>query len=196
MHIIEAIGDVKGLVRDDIPTRKGGDKMAKLAGPGESTYTVYDREIAAQAQIWLHDAAKRDARQAVGALRVLRGAALSADRAAGVVSTATSTPICRGPSCTTRAQRPHHPFIDDYARVVDYDTHFKTREDVKRALAGYFGLVSALDENIGKVLRGARASLVSRAIPACCTPATTATTSARAACGASRPSTRNPPACR
>ena len=59
MHIIDAIGDVKGLVRDDIPMRKGGDKMAKYAGPGESPYTVYDRDIAARAQIWLHEAAKK-----------------------------------------------------------------------------------------------------------------------------------------
>src|SRR5436190_10169415 len=33
MHIIDATGDIKGLVRDNIPVRKGGDKMAKLAGP-------------------------------------------------------------------------------------------------------------------------------------------------------------------
>jgi len=36
MHVVDAIGDVKGLVRERIPTRRGGDKMAKLAGPGES----------------------------------------------------------------------------------------------------------------------------------------------------------------
>jgi choline-sulfatase len=53
MHIVDATGDVKGLVRDDIPTRKGGDTMARLAGPGESPYTVYHRDIAAHAQNWL-----------------------------------------------------------------------------------------------------------------------------------------------
>ena len=59
MHIIDGIGDVKGLVREDIPKRKGGDKMAKRAGPGESPYTVYDRDIAARAQIWLHEEAPK-----------------------------------------------------------------------------------------------------------------------------------------
>ena len=34
MHVVDAIGDVKGLIRDDIPRRKGGDKMAKLRRPG------------------------------------------------------------------------------------------------------------------------------------------------------------------
>ena len=152
MHIIEAIGDVKGLVRDDIPMRKGGDKMARLAGPGESSYTVYDREIAAQAQIWLHEAAKRDHEKPWVLF---------------VSFVAPHFPLTAPPEWYYRyfdgdlpwpkqydkSQRPHHPFIDDYARVVDYDTHFRSRDDVKRALAGYFGLVSALDENIGKVLQ-------------------------------------------
>ena len=59
MHVVEGIGDVKGLVRENIPTRKGGDKMAKRAGPGESSYTAYDRDIAARAQVWLHEEAPK-----------------------------------------------------------------------------------------------------------------------------------------
>ena len=35
--------------------------MAKYAGPGESTYTVYDRDIASRAQIWLHEEGTQDA---------------------------------------------------------------------------------------------------------------------------------------
>ena len=59
MHIVDGIGDVKGLVRENIPKRKGGDKMARRAGPGESSYTVYDRDIASRAQIWLHEEAPK-----------------------------------------------------------------------------------------------------------------------------------------
>ncbi len=52
MHIIDGEGDLLGLVRDeDMPKRGGSYKMAKMAGPGESMYTTYDREIAARAQI-------------------------------------------------------------------------------------------------------------------------------------------------
>ena len=60
MHVVDGIGDVKGLVRENIPRRNGYDKLAKLAGPGETPYTRYDRDIAAQAQIWLHEQAARD----------------------------------------------------------------------------------------------------------------------------------------
>jgi choline-sulfatase len=48
--------------------------------------------------------------------------------------------------------RPRHPYLSDYADCVHYDPHFKTPQDVKRALAGYYGLVSSMDENLGKVL--------------------------------------------
>ena len=110
------------------------------------------REIAAQAQIWLHEAAKRDHEKPWVLF---------------VSFVAPHFPLTAPPEWYYRyfdgdlpwpkqydkSQRPHHPFIDDYARVVDYDTHFRSRDDVKRALAGYFGLVSALDENIGKVLQ-------------------------------------------
>jgi choline-sulfatase len=152
MHIIDGIGDVKGLVRDDIPMRKGGDKMAKYAGPGESTYTVYDRDIASRAQIWLHEEGSQDA----GAPWVLFVSFVAPHfpltappewfyRYAGM-----NLPM---PKQYSKEERPRHPAIDEYARVVDYDTHFADERDVRRALAGYAGLVSAMDENVGKVLR-------------------------------------------
>ena len=152
MHIIDGIGDVKGFVRDDIPMRKGGEKMAKYAGPGESSYTVYDRDIAARAQIWLHEQATRDD----GKPWVLF-----------VSFVAPHFPLIAPPEWYYRYakmdlpmpkqyakhERPRHPYVDEYARVVDYDPHFETEDDVKRALAGYSGLVSSMDENVGKVLR-------------------------------------------
>jgi choline-sulfatase len=151
MHIIEAIGDVKGLVRDDIPMRKGGDKMARLAGPGESPYTVYDREIAARAQIWLHDTAKRAHDQPW----VLFVSFVAPHFPLTAPPEWYYRYIDRGlpwPKQYAKEERPQHPFLADYARVVDYDPHFRSKRDVDRALAGYYGLVSALDENIGKVL--------------------------------------------
>jgi choline-sulfatase len=157
MHVIEGIGDVKGLVRDDIPTRKGGDKMAKFAGPGESTYTAYDRDIASRAQIWLHEEGTQD----TGAPWVLFVSFVAPHfpltappewyyRYAGM-----KLPM---PKQYRRDERPGHPAIEEYARVVDYDTHFADERDVRRALAGYAGLVSAMDENVGKVLRALEAA--------------------------------------
>jgi choline-sulfatase len=160
MHIVDAIGDVKGLIRDDIPVRKGGDKMAKLAGPGESPYTVYDREIASRAQIWLHEAAKKKHRTqtrpwVLFVSFVAPHFPLTAPSHWYYKYIARDLPM---PKLYGRDVRPHHPFTDDYTRVVDYDTHFKDADDIKRAIAGYYGLVSATDEHIGNILEALRAS--------------------------------------
>ena len=56
------------------------------------------------------------------------------------------------PKLYAREARPRHPYLEDYRNSFCYDDYFESEADVKRALAGYFGLVSYLDENIGKVL--------------------------------------------
>ncbi len=151
MHIIDATGDVKGLLRSDIPKRHGGDKMAKLAGPGESTYTVYDRDIAARAQIWLHEAAQRqhDKPWVLFVSLVAPHFPLTAPPEFYYRYFDQDLPE---PKQYAPSERPDHPYLRDYANCVDYDTHFKTPHDVKRALAGYYGLVSSMDANVGKVL--------------------------------------------
>ena len=155
MHIIEGIGDVKGLVRENIPKRKGGDKMASRAGPGESPYTVYDRDIASRAQIWLHEEAPkwRDRPWVLFVSFVLPHFPLTAPPQWFYRYWQQDLPM---PKLYAEDARPHHPFLDTYAHTVDYDAHFATKADVKRAIAGYAGLVSAMDENVGYVLRALR----------------------------------------
>ena len=123
MHIIDGIGDVKGLIRDRIPMRKGGDKMARKAGPGESPYTVYDREIASRAQIWLHEEAPkwRDRPWVLFVSFVAPHFPLTAPARWFYRYWQQDLPM---PKLYAKAERPHHPFIDDYARTVDYDPHF------------------------------------------------------------------------
>jgi choline-sulfatase len=152
MHIIDGVGDVKGLIRENIPKRKGGDKMARRAGPGESPYTVYDREIASRAQIWLHEEAPkwRGRPWVLFVSFVLPHFPLTAPPSWFYRYWQQDLPL---PKLYAQEGRPHHPFIDDYARTVDYDTHFTSMADVKRAIAGYSGLVSTMDENVGYVLR-------------------------------------------
>ena len=155
MHVVDAIGDVKGLIRSDIPKRKGGDKMAHRAGPGESPYTAYDRDIAARAQIWLHEEAPkwRDSPWVLFVSFVLPHFPLTAPPHWFYRYWQQELPM---PKLYDHAVRPHHPYLDQYAHTVDYDAHFKSAADVKRAIAGYSGLVSMMDENVGNVLRALR----------------------------------------
>jgi choline-sulfatase len=149
MHVVEGLGDVKGLVRSDIPRRNGYDKLAKLAGPGESPYTRYDRDIAARAQIWLHEEAPRDRPWALFVSFVCPHFPLVAPPEFYY-----RYPHERIPLPKLYEERPRHPYLRNYDACVAYDLGFGgDHARVRRAIAGYLGLVSFMDHNVGKVLR-------------------------------------------
>ena len=53
MHIEAGVGDLYGLLRDPLPIRHQSADLARSIGPGESSYTRYDRDIARRAVRWL-----------------------------------------------------------------------------------------------------------------------------------------------
>ncbi len=152
MHILDGEGDLLGLVRDeDMPKRGGSYKMARMAGPGESMYTTYDREIAARAQIWLReDAQKHTAKPWVLFVSfVCPHFPLTAPPEHFYRYWDQQIPL---PKLYEQRHGALHPYLEDYRKSFAYDEFFESPEMVKRAQAGYFGLCSFLDENIGKVL--------------------------------------------
>jgi choline-sulfatase len=152
MHVIEGKGDLLGLIRDDLPVRGAAYKMARMAGPGESPYTQYDRDIAARAQIWLHDEAPkyRDKPWVLFVSFVAPHYPLTAPPEH--FYRYYDDPRLPKPRLYDRDQRPDHPFVEDYARSFNFDDYFKTEDDIRRAVAGYYGLCSFMDEQAGKVL--------------------------------------------
>ena len=138
------------------PKRGGAYKMARMAGPGESMYTTYDREIAARAQVWLRQEAQAHG-QAVGHVRLFRVPAFSADRAAEHFYRYYDQELPL-PKLYERRHEPLHPYLEDYRKSFAYDEFFEIPDMVKRAQAGYLGLCSFLDENIGKVLAALEAA--------------------------------------
>jgi choline-sulfatase len=151
MHIIEGKGDLLGLVRSELPVRKGAYKMAQYAGPGESQYTFYDREITARAQVWLRDAAEREFEKpwVLFVSLVAPHFPLTAPPEHYYRYYDQNLPL---PKLYGKNERPNHPYLLDYRNSFNYDDHFEG-DAVRRAIAGYYGLCSFLDENIGKVLR-------------------------------------------
>ena len=148
MHVVDGIGDVKGLIREDIPRRNGYDKLAKLAGPGETPYTRYDRRIAARAQQWLHADAPRDRPWALFVSFVCPHFPLTAPP-----EFYERYPLDRIPLPKQYLERPRHPYLQDYDACVAYDLGFGGDPvKVRRAVAGYLALVSFMDDNVGKVL--------------------------------------------
>ena len=59
LHIVNGVGDLLGLIRDELPRRPGSLKLGPEAGPGESEYTRYDRSIADETVKWLQHSAPR-----------------------------------------------------------------------------------------------------------------------------------------
>ena len=151
MHIYEGKGDLLGLIRDDMPQRGNSKKMIAMAGPGESSYTFYDKEICSKAQVWLREEGVRDAGKpwVLFVSFVAPHFPLTAPPEHYYRYWNRELPM---PKLYAREERPRHPYIVDYGRNFNYDDYFESPADVKKALSGYFGLVSYLDENIGKVL--------------------------------------------
>ena len=152
MHVIEGKGDLLGLIRSDLPVRKGAWKMAGMAGPGESMYTRYDRDIAAAAQSWLHETAHahRDRPWVLFVSLVAPHFPLTAP--SEYFYEYYESERLPWPKLYARAERPQHPFLRDYAGSFVYDQHFDSADKVRRAVAGYLGLCTFMDEQVGKVL--------------------------------------------
>jgi choline-sulfatase len=151
MHVIEKKGDLIGLLRDPLAPRGHARKLAATAGPGESTYTTYDRAIAAQAQIWLREKARQnpDKPWVLFVSFVAPHFPLTAPPDHYYRYADQKLPL---PKLHQRPDNSFHPYVRDYASCIDYGAYFEDDRHVHRALAAYYGLCSFLDEQIGKVL--------------------------------------------
>lgn len=151
MHINGGIGDPQMLFREADIIRPAGAKLAAGAKPGESPYTLYDRRITSESLIWLHRAAQErsDKPWVLFVSLVAPHFPLTAPpehfyRYAGL-----DLPL---PKMYAEHERPSHPYVVHHARRSCYNLGFKSKQDVDRALAGYYGLTSYMDENVGKIL--------------------------------------------
>jgi choline-sulfatase len=156
MNIIEGKGDLMGLVRRDLPERGLSWKIAKLAGPGETPYTAYDREIATRAEIWLRVEAPghRERPWVLFVSFVCPHFPLVAPAEFYYRYRLEDMPV---PKLYGPHERPEHPYLRDYSSSFVYDRFFD-EEKVRKAIAAYYGLCSFLDDNIGKVLRALEAT--------------------------------------
>jgi choline-sulfatase len=145
------VGDLLGLIRDELPRRTGSLKLGPEAGPGESEYTRYDRSIADETVKWLkHSAPKYRAKPwALYVGFVSPHFPLIAPPPFYELYAEDRVPW---PEMYEHDQRPRHPFIDAMRKCLCFDEPFDA-DMVRRAITAYFGLVSFLDDNIGKILR-------------------------------------------
>ena len=153
MHIVDGIGDLLGAVRAPLPVRHKSRAVATRLGPGESPYTGYDRDITAAACNWL----TRHAKSGPWVLFVGWVAPhfpLIAPREFYDLYDPRELPL---PKACKPEEWPRHPWLDAFRRCFITDEHF-TDETRRIAVASYYGLVSFMDSNVGKVLSSLEAS--------------------------------------
>jgi choline-sulfatase len=155
LHIVNGVGDLLGLVRDELPRRPGSARLGPEAGPGESDYTRYDRSIAEETAKWLQsDKAKKAGKPwALYVGFVSPHFPLIAPPEFYAMYPENEVPW---PEMYEPSERPQHPFIDAMRKCLCYDDAFD-EPMVRRALAAYMGLVTFLDDNVGKILRALEA---------------------------------------
>ena len=151
MQIIEGKGDLMGLVRNDLPERGLSWKIAKLAGPGETPYTFYDREICTRAQVWLREEAPKhtDRPWVLFVSFVCPHFPLVAPAEFYYQYPLDRMPV---PKLYGKDVRPEHPYLRDYSNSFCYDRFFDAGK-LAKAMAAYYALCTFVDDNVGKVLR-------------------------------------------
>jgi choline-sulfatase len=151
LHVVDGKGDLLGLIRRPKAAARGGmPDLARQAGPGESTYAAYDRNIRDGAIEWLTKHAKVHKKPwCLFVSFVKPHFPLIAPAQFYAMYPPESLPMPRlyGPD-----DFPKHPSVAALRSCMNYDDYF-TPEKVRIALAAYFGMVSFLDDNIGQVLR-------------------------------------------
>lgn len=150
LHVVGGIGDLNQLVRDEMTPRASAKKMAYEAGAGETSYTAYDREITRRAAKWIREQARmwRDKPWVLFVSFVCPHFPLTAPEEFFDLYPPERLPR---PKLYGKDERPDHPAIRDFATSSNYDDYFD-EDYLKRAIAGYLGLVSFVDHNIGAVL--------------------------------------------
>lgn len=151
LHVLDGVGDVIGLVRKGANERGGARKYAREIGPRESSYTRYDRDIAARSAEWLRAraAAPEERPWLLFVGFVMPHFPLYAPPEFYDLYPIDEVPA---PRLTGASERIRHPFLLEMARVLPYDKYFD--EHSRRvAIASYFGMVSLLDHHIGQLMQ-------------------------------------------
>jgi len=152
MHLAEGTGQVWGSVRDPLPDEgRGGAKLFKEMGAGESEYNRFDCRVAAEAVRWVQErAAETDGPPAmlfVGLVAPHFPLIVPGQYLDFYPPESLPPPRLRPQDGYRR-----HPWVERLANYNKLDEQLATDERRRLAMASYFGLVTFMDEQVGKIL--------------------------------------------
>jgi choline-sulfatase len=150
LHVVDGEGDLNGSLRDHEPVSHASRELILAAGVGESSYTAYDRAIATAAESWLRDEAQDRANGwtlYVSFVTPHYPLTVPAEYFAPFAERELPHPIGGDPS-----EWSMHPAHVHQRHQADHDEPFTT-EQIQNAVRAYYGLVSFMDAQVGRVLR-------------------------------------------
>lgn len=149
MHVVGGVGWAVGLLRDDPPPYDSASELAEDVGIGPSTYTDYDLSITEAAERWLAEKKASDAPWTGFVSLVSPHYPLTCPQAFYDLYDPALIDL---PVGYAENRVPDHSELKNVARFFDYDRYFDVRR-MREAKAAYYGLVSFMDDCVGRVLR-------------------------------------------
>jgi choline-sulfatase len=140
MHVVGGVGDLLGAVREPLPVRHKARALAEEIGIGESSYTTYDRAIAAESLRWIRDHARQDNWVLFASFVAPHFPLIAPERFAAEYRLQ-DIPL---PKLGRAEDRVDHPWIDGLRRCFGHDAYFDD-ERRRRALLSYAGLCGFMD---------------------------------------------------
>ena len=150
IHVHKRIGWAKCLLRKEWRDYPEGEEFAHRTGPGETPYTHQDRNVCARACEWIRQEAPRYTDKP-WVLYVGFCSPHNPFMAPEPFYNLYSPDDIPPPRQHGWEAPDLHPAVAAVRDFFNYDSHFD-EDRIKIARAGYFGLCSFLDDNIGKIL--------------------------------------------
>ncbi len=150
LHVVDGVGDALGMIRRPLPVRKAAMKLANDAGRGDSDYQRYDDNITAAAENWLRQqgSVKTDKPWVLFVSLVCPHFPLIARPEWYDLYDENKVPR---PALYDAADRSDHPYVAAIRECQIYDKGFDEQK-LRKAITAYFGLVSFVDHNVGRLL--------------------------------------------
>lgn len=151
LHIVEGLGDPIGMLRDPPPRRVASLKLAAEAGCADSAYQGYDDRITDAAEGWLRERSQKPDEKPwmlFVSLVCPHFPLISRPEWYNLYPEDTVP----WPFDYAQAERTTHPFIQAMRKCQVYDEAFDESK-VRKAIAAYFGLVSFVDHNVGRLVK-------------------------------------------
>ena len=151
MHVIGGVGMVWGSIRDQAGRVSPASRMlGDYIGPGTSKYTDYDQAVTDQTVQWLTEHQTDDHPWCLYVGLVAPHFPLVVPQEFYDLYPPDSLPE---PKLLPRDGHARHPWVELQNAQMDSESHFTSEAERRAAMAAYYGLVTWLDHNIGRLMQ-------------------------------------------